>query len=621
MQSTIVNRQSSVVLKQSRSVIRKLVFLLFATAAFAQSAADRLNFVSYKISLARAAEHVVHVSVRLLDSEHPRHDLVLPVWNATYMVRDFSQYVTRFSAHDDAGQPLPVTVVDKTTWRIESAAPFVFEYDILADNAGPFGAQLNDEHAFLNLAQILVYDPALRSRKVSVEFVDVPAWQLATALREDSVRNCADCFVGTNYARRADNYDELVDSPVELGTFAIQAFDEGGAHYQVLVHADPADYDLNAITAQARKLAATEVEWMKDRPFDHYLFIYHFRRGPAGGGMEHAYSTAIDTSAQRVKQDPQSVASVTAHEFFHLWNVKRIRPQSLEPVDYTKEQYSRALWWSEGVTSTVGDLMLVRAGFWDEKRYLNALARQIENLESRPARLTQSVEESSLETWYDKYPSYRQPERSIDYYNKGEIVGVLLDLSVRDATANKKSLRDVFHWLNDNYAKKGKFFPDSAGVEEAAEAVCSCALKQFFADYVSGTAPLAYDSFFKSVGLRLNKTTTTVPDPGFRVGRTFGQPQGSPAVVSQVDANGPAVQAGLKVGDAIQQVNGKPITGPFENHFNTMRVGDEVRLTLAGPRDVVFKLGGKPEDKYSLVGLDNVTAEQRARRAAWIRGD
>jgi predicted metalloprotease with PDZ domain len=596
-------------------VIRKLaLLLLLAPIAFGQSDANQLF---YKVSLAGRAEHVVHVSLRVPSSAAARHDLVLPVWNALYQVRDFSQYITRFSAHDDAGRPLPVMMIDKTTWRIESATPFVFEYDILADNAGPFGAQLNDEHAFFNLAEILVYSPQQRNHQIKLVFPDVPAsWIVQSAL--DAIGSLEG---GMHYTISAKNYDELVDSPVEIGRYPAYEFKEGGAQYRVLVHADPTDYDSQAIVEQARKLAATEVEWMNDRPFDHYLFIYHFRRGPAGGGMEHAYSTAIDTSAQRVKQDPQAVASVTAHEFFHLWNVKRIRPQSLEPVDYTKEQYSRALWWSEGVTSTVGDLMLVRAGFWDEKQYLNALARQIENLESRPARLTQSVEESSLETWYDKYPSYRQPERSIDYYNKGEIAGVLLDLSVRDATANKKSLRDVFHWLNDNYAKKGKFFPDSAGVEEAAEAVCRCALQQFFTDYVSGTEPLAYDSFFRSVGLRLNKTTTTVPDPGFRVGRTFGQPQGFPAVVSQVDANGPALQAGLKVGDAIQKVNGKPITGPFENHFNTMRVGDEVRLTLAGPREINFKLGGKPEDKYSLVDLNNVTAEQRARRAAWIRGD
>lgn len=593
---------------------------MLVSGSFAQNAADRANLVSYGVSLAHRAEHVVHVSVRLLDSPDPRHDLVLPVWNALYQVRDFSQYVVATSAHDDAGKPLPVTIVDKTTWHIESPQPFTFEYDIVADNPGPFSAQLNSDHAFLNLAQVLVYDSKQRNSKISIEFVDIPeGWKIATALREAQRGNCADCFVGVNFTRIASTYDELVDSPVEFGTFAAQAFDDAGAHYQVIVHADPSDYYLAAVTAQARKLATTEVEWMRDLPFDHYLFIYHFRRGPAGGGMEHAYSTAIDATAQRVKQDPQAIAGVTAHEFFHLWNVKRIRPQSLEPVDYTKEQYSRALWWSEGVTSTVGDLMLVRAGYWDEKRYIEAIGRTIASVDNRPAHLTQSAEESSLETWYDKYPFYSQPERSISYYAKGELLGILLDLAVRDASANKKSLRDVFHYLNDNYAKKGKFFPDSLGIEQAAEAVCSCTLKQFFTDYVAGTVPLDYDKYFRFVGLRVNKAAGSVPDPGFRIARTFGQPSGQSATVSDVDPKSPAAQAGLKAGDVIQQVNGRPLSGPLQQM--RLQIGDEVRLTLAGGREISFKMSGKSQDSYSLVDLEGVSAEQRARRAAWVRGD
>ncbi len=596
------------------ALIRKIVVvLLLSIAALAQSDA---NQIFYTVSLARRADHIVHVSVRVPKTAGSSHDLVLPVWNALYQVRDFSQYVIKFEAHDDAGKALPVAVVDKTTWRVNAGGPFVFEYDILADNAGPFGAQLNEEHAFFNLAEILAYDAAQRNQPMLLVLADVPPdWKIATALPAGGVFHTnRDMPTFT-----ATNYDQLVDSPVEIGEFAMQAFDEGGAHYQVVIHADPSDYDLGAIAAQTHKLAVTEVEWMNDRPFDHYVFIYHFRRGPAGGGMEHAYSTAIDATAQRVKQDPRSIAGVTAHEFFHLWNVKRIRPQSLEPIDYTKEQYSRALWWSEGVTSTVGDLMLVRAGYWDEKRYVDAIGRIIGSVDNRPAHLTQSAEESSLETWYDKYPFYGQPERSISYYNKGELLGILLDLAVRDATANRKSLRDVFHWLNDNYAKKGKFFPDSAGIEQASETVCSCALKQFFTEYVAGTAPLDYDKYFRFVGLHINKTTTTVPDPGFRIGRTFGQPSGQPNPVSEVDANSPAAQAGLKVGNVIQQVNGKPFSGPLQQYG--LQVGDEVRLTLAGSREIVFKLAGKPQDNYALVDLDNVTPEQRTRRSAWARGD
>src|SRR6185437_14072805 len=152
---------------------------------------------------------------------------------------------------------------------------------------------------------------------------------------------------------------------------------QSGAQYEVVVHGDPSDYDMDAITAQARTLAVTEVQWMGDRPFDHYVFLYHFPRVPSGGGMEHAYSTAIDVTAQRVKENPQTVASITAHEFFHLWNVKRIRPQSLEPVDYTKENYTPALWFSEGVDSTIAEYVLLRAGLLDETHYLDRLGQAI----------------------------------------------------------------------------------------------------------------------------------------------------------------------------------------------------------------------------------------------------
>ncbi len=185
--------------------------------------------------------------------------------------------------------------------------------------------------------------------------------------------------------------------------------------------------------------------------------------------MAHAYSTAIEVNAQVLTDNPLAFADVTAHEFFHLWNVKRIRPQSLEPVDYTKENYTNALWFSEGVTNTVEDYILLRAGLLDENQFLHRLAGQIEELEDRPAHLTQSAEESSLDAWLEKYQQYWAPQRSISYYNKGDLLGVMLDLAVRDASDDKASLREIFQWMNRNYAQMGKFFPDSDGVRQAAD--------------------------------------------------------------------------------------------------------------------------------------------------------
>src|SRR5262249_31927234 len=157
-------------------------------------------------------------------------------------------------------------------------------------------------------------------------------------------------------------------------------------------------------------------------------------RGPAGGGMEHAYSTAIDLRADSIRASSAELTGVTSHEFFHLWNVKRIRPQTLEPVDYTKENFTRALWFSEGVTSTAEGIIQLRAGLPDEPGYLNRPSAEIPELESRPAHLTQSAEESSLDAWLEGNQYYRRPERSISYYNKGELLGITLDLAMRDAS-------------------------------------------------------------------------------------------------------------------------------------------------------------------------------------------
>jgi len=172
----------------------------------------------------------------------------------------------------------------------------------------------------------------------------------------------------------AESYDRLVDSPVELGDFKESDFDEDGGHYRVIIDAESGDYDMEKIVGMLHKVVAAATSWMGDRPFDTYLFLYHFPRGPGGGGMEHSFSTAIALNADVLSKAPEMLASVTAHEFFHLWNVKRIRPQTLEPLDYTKENYTKLLWVAEGITDYYADIALLRAGLISDKDFLGAQA-------------------------------------------------------------------------------------------------------------------------------------------------------------------------------------------------------------------------------------------------------
>jgi predicted metalloprotease with PDZ domain len=534
----------------------------------------------------------------------------LPVWNALYQVRDFSQFVNWVKAIARTGEALAVEKIDKTTWQIDGASSgAIVEYEMVADEGGPYGAQLNARHAFFNLAEILMYPVEGRGWPTRMGFTNLPpGWRLATSLHPSG-----DGF-------QADNYDRLVDSPVEAGTFEEADFDEGGGHYRIVVDAEPTDYDMGKTVADVRKIVAAATSWMNDRPFETYLFLYHFPRRQGGGGMEHAYGTAIELSAQTLRDDPLSLDDVTAHEFFHLWNVKRIRPQSLEPIDYARENYTRALWFSEGVTSTVEDIILLRAGLLDEPHYRLRLENQMAELEHRPAHKTQSAEESSLDAWLEKYPYYRLPDRSISYYNKGELLGVALDLALRQASRGKACMRELFQWMNQNFARPGRAFPDSAGVRLAAETVTQSDFSSFFQKYVAGVQDIPWDDFFRTVGLRAVQRSTSVGDVGFVAARNFD----APPTVIRLRPGGDAERAGLAIGDTLLEINGNLATLNFEAKLAGLRPGELIHVKLRnqrGEREIRWKVAAREEVVFAFEDVDNITTQQKANRAAWLRGE
>ena len=566
---------------------------------------------NYTVSLADPDQHLLEVQI-LLPEGQAKRELQLPVWNALYQVRDFSQYVNWVRAKDRAGREIPIHQINASRWEIEGAQNgAIVEYQIFADSPPPFGAQLNSHHAFFNLAEILMYPEEARNSEMDVRFTKLPEkWRVATPLAEES-----------DGRFRAENYDRLADSPVEIGTFQEADFDEGGAHYRVVVDADSADYSAEKLTAVLGKIVDAATGWMDDRPYNSYMFLYHFPHGPAGGGMEHAYSTAISINADVLTRAPEVLASISAHEFFHLWNVKRIRPQTLEPIDYTKDNYTRALWFSEGCTNTAADFIELRSGMIDERRFEQELASDIADLERRPAHLTQSAEQSSLDAWLEGYAYYRRPLRSVSYYNKGEVLGIALDLAIRQASRGEASLRELFQWMNQNYAKKGRFFPDSDGVKEAAEAVSHAKLEWFFNKYVAGTEEIPWDDFFRVVGLRLAAVTATVADAGFIASRNFD----GPMVVEEVTAGGAAELAGLQTGDTILEINGNAVGQESADTISAMTPGEsitvKVRPRRGTERELKWKVGSRQEVSYDLKDLDNVTTDQRAARAAWLKGE
>jgi predicted metalloprotease with PDZ domain len=601
-----------------RRIIHSLISVLLLAAPLAAQVASPEDTpperIRYTIELKDASQHLVHVRVELPPGV-PQRDVQLPVWNATYMVRDFAQYVNHVAAENASGRPVALQQLTASSWQISGAERgAAVEYDETLDMAGPFGAQYNEHHAFFNLAMVLMYPTDAASTPVQLRIVGAPReWNLASPATA-----AAPAIGGTGMTLFAANYDRLVDSPVEVGTFKYATFEQGGAGYTVVVDADPSDYDMNVVTATLRKIVTAETAWMNDRPFTHYTFIYHFPRQPAGGGMEHAYGTAIDMGASRVKPDSSAIADVSAHEFFHLWNVKRIRPQSLEPVDYTREQWTRALWFSEGVTSTAGSYALLRAGITDERRFVDSLGRAIDQIQSAPAHRTQSPEESSLQTWFDKYPGHFAADRNVSYYTSGDVLGVLLDLQMLDATNGQKGLRELFRYLNEQYAKQGRFFDDSPGIRDAAEVVAGRSFRDFFEKYVAGREEIPYDDFFRTVGLRLERSSVNVADSGFAIS---SEPAAAPGLVGSVNGGGPAEKAGLRAGDIISELDGEPFSPASVRALGQKKPGDTVKLKVirnARAQEISFALGSRAEQQSRLVDVDGMTAAQRERRAIWL---
>jgi predicted metalloprotease with PDZ domain len=563
--------------------------------------------IRYTVSVAGRQQHLFAVTMTVPDVRG-RITVAMPAWNALYQVRDFAARVLNVRAAllpatpggpaAAAPRSLPVRAMDPETWQVTGSGVIRINYEVFWNGDPPFDSQLDSHHAFINLAEILFYLPDRRGEETEVAFTGLnPGWKIAVELPAGAA---PDSF-------RAPDYDALVDAPVEIGDFDEFRLAVPGARLRVVV--DGAT-DETMLRELVRRIVGYETGLMREAPFDEYLFIYHF--GKSVGGMEHANSTAIAVA------DESEAAVVTAHEFFHLWNVKRIRPQSLEPVAYAHWQPTRALWFAEGVTSTYGAYTLERTGLWSREEFYRHLARQMAMLESRPARAWQSVEESSLDAWFEKYPLYLQPDRSISYYNKGEILGVLLDIEIRDLTGNHKSLDDLMRFLNEQFAHRHRFYRE-ADLAKAAESLTGHSFADFFSRYVSGTEEIPYPSFLEKAGLLLEQQTGSVTSLGF-----FATPEaGAGVLVEYVEPGSAAEQAGLREGDAILALDGKPFPQDIGDWLARHKPGETVTL-LVGREGVSTSLSFPLESRsvlaYEIRDDPNATTIERRIREGLLSG-
>jgi len=376
----------------------------------------------YRLSMPEPHSHLFHVEAAL---EGPGAEVVLalPVWTpGSYLVREFARHLEGFSAADEQGGPLAWERLDKHRFRVRcgGAARALFRYRVYANDLTVRTSHLDGSHGYANGASVLVYAEGRGQEPCTLEVFPPPGWRVTCPLDGGP----------TEFTAR--DYDELVDSPIEIGTHALLEFAALGKPHTLAVWGK-GELDLGAFAADLRRVVEQHGAMLGGLPYSRYLFLVHLsdrRRG----GLEHARSTTIHLSRMGFKPDKAyaEALSLAVHEFLHVWNVKKLRPAALQPYDYSREQYTRLLWWFEGVTSYYDHLLLVRAGLLPAPRYLKHLGEELTALERSPGAGKMSLEEASLTAWVKHYrPDENSGNSAVSYYRKGELAGLALDLFLR----------------------------------------------------------------------------------------------------------------------------------------------------------------------------------------------
>ena len=585
-----------------RQLVRAVVVLVVALLCGFSSRAT----IQYEVSLEHPARHLFHVTMTI---PNVTGEVVVQMaaWNALYQIRDFSSHVQEVEAFVGADQ-VRIEKLDKQTWQVRGSGTITIRYATFWDEAGPFATQLNSEHAFINPAMILFYVPERRNEDdlLSVTFASAN-WRAAGATYSGSTE-----FGGTHSEMfKSASYDALADAPIEIGKFDEFSLSGVQPEIRVVVHGD--SWRKKQVEEDLRRICRYELALMDGAPFERYTFILHFGKGAGGGGMEHANSTAIGAPSD------EYLPGLAAHEFFHLWNVKRIKPAGLDPVDYTKEQYTRALWFAEGVTNTYASYTLVRTGIWSKERFYSDIGDQITDLEGRPSNRWQSAEQSSLDAWLEKYPLYNRPEYSVSYYTKGQVLGNLLDILIRDRTDNAKSLDDVLRALNADFAKQGKAYRENPDLRLEVEKVAGSSFEDFFRRYVASAEPLPYQYVLALAGLALQTEERRRPSLGFYAERDA---RGA-LIVRSVEADGAAAEAGLRVDDVISTWNGGEIPKRLDRWLREQKVGDLLRVKLRRDEQEItleFRIGELKETIYEVREKSHASEKARRIRDGMIRG-
>jgi predicted metalloprotease with PDZ domain len=600
--------------------------------------------VRYRILPRHPEAHLFEVTCTVEDPDPAGQRFALPAWiPGSYLVRDFARHVVR--VHANTGRKaLPLAKLDKHTWIVAPCeTPVTITTEVYAWDLSVRGAHLDTGHGFFNGASVFLCPLGKEDRPCEVDVlrptgVRYRNWRVATSMP----RRSAPAYGFGTY--RAADYDELIDHPVEMGEFSLASFRAAGVPHDIAITGRHGA-DLERLARDLKRMCEWQIDLFgRPAPMERYVFLVT-ALGEGYGGLEHRASTALLCSrddlpraGERGLSDSyRTFLGLCSHEYFHTWNVKRIKPAAFTPYDLTRESYTSLLWAFEGITSYYDDLALVRSGLLGEREYLELLGRSLTNLQRTGGRLKQTVAEASFDAWI-KY--YRQDENSpnsqVSYYLKGSLVALCLDLMIRSRTRGRKSLDHVMRALWERHGKPGIGVPED-GWERLAEEVSGVRLRAFFDRALRSHEELPVRQLLAEMGIELHvrpaesaadrggrptgKTAASLADQVTLGARTADDALG--VKLTHVLDGGAAQLAGLAAGDVIAAVDGLRVTGrTLERRLDRFRPGARVRVH-AFRRDELIEtdlvLKGRAHDTCYLEVTGNDAATRRRRRA-WLEG-
>ncbi|MBB3223110.1 M61 family metallopeptidase [Pseudoduganella umbonata] len=551
--------------------------------------------VAYAIVAKDLAAHLFQVTLTVQQPAPDGQLLALPAWiPGSYMIREFSRNIVQIRAEAN-GQPVALAKLDKHSWQAPPVeGPLTVQYDVYAWDLSVRAAHLDQTHGFFNGTSVFL---RVAGQEEVPHVVDIvrPAdeaargWRVATALPELKAKRYG---FGTYVAA---DYDELIDSPVEMGDFALATFTAHGVPHDVVITGRVPNLDMARLCADLKAICETQIAFFEPKtrhaPMDRYVFMT-LAVGDGYGGLEHRASTALicaradlPTTAAQGKERSEGYIKflgLCSHEYFHTWNVKRIKPAVFAPYDLQVENYTPLLWLFEGFTSYYDDLFLVRAGMIGEATYFKMLGKTVGGVLRGAGRTKQSVAESSFDAW-SKY--YRQDENApnaiVSYYAKGSLVGLGLDLAIRQKSGGKRSLDDIMLALWQRYGRD--FYPHGrrgvtpGEVEALFDEISGMRLKSYFDKYIRGTEDVPLAKLLAPFGVKYtDERKPAKPSLDVNIGR-----DGADAKLSAVHEGGAAHRAGMSAGDLLVAVDGLRVTGNpanVEALLSRYSAGDTVQV-------------------------------------------